>query len=164
MEVQEDFKQEEIVTVFRDLLSRGETDLIRAMMVEIYYPDLLNLCASSAKIRAFCDDYLYKMKAYHDFGVTQLKYADNWTDEYKHLFMKHIDRMKFSEAMWEVEDLLSEEDLQSRSISNLRKIAKKFGVKTTRLNKDQIVEKLLNEVPGHYLLEEVNKYPIMKGY
>jgi len=93
-------------------------------MVEVYYPDLLDLCINSTEVNAFCDDYLHQLKANRDFGAKQLVYKDNWTDEYRYLFNEQLATREIVEGY-----VQSDEYLQARSIANLRKVAKKFDVK-----------------------------------
>lgn len=155
---------DQTINILRRLLDQGEYDVIRTILVESDYPDVLNICATATELRVFCDDYLYQLKAEQDYGVTEREYSDNWTDEYARLYLETTEVREFGEAMWEVEDVLSEKDLNSRSKRDLMKVAKYFGVTTRGLDKDRLVDKLLLEVDNRGLFEQVDKYPLMKSY
>lgn len=158
MEIQEDFTTDEIMSVFKKLVEEKEYDLLRDMMVEIYYPDLLDLCATYSEVSGLCDDYLYQLKAKRDFSATELIYSDNWSEEYKILYEEY-DLKDYDESY-----PLVDQFLKSRSLNNLRKTADYFGVKTTKLSKNRIVTRLLKDVPEDELVKEVSKYPQMKSW
>lgn len=56
---------------------------------------------------------------------------------------------------------LLREELKNRSVRDLRKVARALGVKTN-LNKDPLINKLLQSVDEKQLRAEVKKYPLLK--
>ena len=119
MEVLGAFDGDEFMSAFMRL--RNTPELQRQIMIEVYYPDLLNLCQVSKEVNALCDEFLFKMKAKRDFGVTQRKHADNWKEEYRVLFEERQERISEVEAMWEAKDVLMEEVLGSDLLPEVNK-------------------------------------------
>lgn len=148
------------------------------IMLTAYYPFLLQLCSTNKDVAGICrEDVFWKQKLDRDFGISEQVQEPTWRREYDRVFRERVqeedleeyrifrekvEAEEFEEEMFAGEDVLSTQDLDARSLTNLKKVARKFNLKGySKLKKRQLIKRLQKEVPGRELLVEVNKHPVM---
>lgn len=159
-------KVEEVDVDVRALVGEGPL-AAKKILLTMYYPDLVGeggICMRYPVTQTICrTDEFWQEKLARDFGVMEgtaeavRRGTTSWRSEYHRLFRDIEREMEFQE----LGTRFSKEDLNARSLANLKKVARKFNLKGYyKLKKAQLIRRLLKEVPEDELLKEVSKYPV----
>lgn len=160
--------QVEEVDVDLGALAEQGREETKEFLLTVYYPELVKrggFCGRNRMTKAICKtDEFWQEKLARDFGVLKAtaeavrRGTTTWRREYHHVFRDYASAQLLVEPLPTAQD-----DLTARSKDSLKKVAREFYIKGYyKLNKSQLVKRLLKDVPERDLLMEVNKYPTMK--